>query len=556
MKNMKYKAGLLVLVFVLGVFSSCKDLTDLNKNPNAINAEDGNVNLLMPSVLGPAARNYLSLGLENMAGAVQFIQRSGWAGGTNYFEWDNVDWGGYYDLLRTNALLIENANRDGFAFHEGVGLTMRAFLFGQIADYWGDAPYSMSLQGNTGDIKYLYPEYDTQEAIYNGVIADLKAAAALFATGDETFVDGDADLYFGGNSEAWEKFANSLLIRYYVRISEKNTEAKSAVEAIVAGGMYIQSSSEDATMDYTGGSNDTWPLVYDSETSSTRNLACSTIIDQMNSTNDPRKSVWFAPVAVRWVQDTNIEGAASDMLADGVPTSILPDWIDYQGADAEFTRLYNPNDVERNDNEFVGVPPGLLQTDIHSYNGCENGAQGRHNYHVSMLTREFMDGNPQPGDLLQARLVSAAEMHFTLSEMAMKGWSVGDAETHYNAGVMASLETWGVEDQYDAFIAEVAFDGTEEQVLTQKWVASFCNATEAWNDYRRTGYPQFTLLDDVARAPYPALRFGYGGDELNNNTSNVNAAIEGLQTTEYSGAIGKNSVYSRTWLHQGTDVPY
>ncbi|MFV0266446.1 MAG: SusD/RagB family nutrient-binding outer membrane lipoprotein [Draconibacterium sp.] len=555
MNHIKLRIGILMML-LLGVFTSCEDLTEINKNPNAINAEDGNVNLLMPSVLGPAATRYLNLGFVNMAGAMQFIQLSGWAGGANYFEWDNEGWEGYYDILRTNELLIENARKNELPFHEGVGLTMRAFLFGQIADYWGDAPYSKALQGNTGDMEFLYPAYDSQETIYQGVISDLKAAAILFGTGDDTSVDGDVDLYFSGDMEAWERFANSLLIRYYVRISEKSSEAKAAVESIVAGGKYISSSSEDATLDYTGGSNDQWPLVYDNETSSTRYLACATIIDQLNTTNDPRINVWFAPVAIRWVADSNISGESSYMLADGVQQDIMPDWIDYQGSDADFTRLYNPNDISRIEDEFVGVPAGLLQSDIHTYNGCPNGAQGRWNQHVSMLRPMFMDGTPSPGDLLQARLVSAAEMHFTLAELALKGWSVGNAETHYNMGVKSSLETWGVADEYNSFINEVQFNGTVEQVLTQKWVASFCNSTEVWNDYRRTGLPEFTLSDVVARAPYPALRFSYGNDELNNNTANVNEAIGGLETTEYSGAIGKNSVYSKNWLYQSTNKPY
>jgi hypothetical protein len=218
--------------------------------------------------------------------------------------------------------------------------------------------------------------------------------------------------------------------------------------------------------------------------------------------------------------------------------------------------LYNPNDVTYKDDEYVGIPPGLSAAAIYNYNGCPNGAQGRFNHHVSMLNRMFMDGSPSAGDMLQARLVSAAEMHFTLAEMALKGWNVDDAESHYRAGIQNSLQTWGVADQFDAFYANVAFDGTAEQVLTQKWVASFCNATEAWNDYKRTGYPALTLSTDEARAPVPALRFGYGGDELNNNTANVSAAIERLETTQYSGSIGKNSVYSRPWVLQGTGKPW
>ncbi len=553
---MKFLRNILLTVLAFGIMSSCEDLTELNRNPNAIDAEDGNVNLLLPSVLGPAATSYLSLGLENMAGAMQFIQRTGWSGGTNSFDWDAENWTGYYNILRTNELLINNASEQGFPFHQGIGLTMRAFLFGQIADYWGDAPYSKSLKAYTGEMENMYPSYDSQEDIYKGVIADLKEAAAIFANGNSIGMSANSDLYFRGDIAKWEKFANSLLIRYYVRISEKSGESKAGVEAIVASGKFITSAADDATMDYTGGPSDQWPLIYTDETSSTRNLACETIIDQLNETNDPRRGVWFAPVSVRWVPDNNISGASDKMLVDGVESDIYPDWIDYQDKSNIFTRLYNPNDVNYKDDEYVGIPPGLSAAAIYNYNGCPNGAQGRFNHHVSMLNRMFMDGRPRAGDMLQARLVSAAEMHFTLAEMALKGWNVGDAESHYRAGIQNSLQTWGVADQFDAFYANVAFDGTAEQVLTQKWVASFCNATEAWNDYKRTGYPVLTLATDEARAPVPALRFGYGGDELNNNTANVTAAIERLEITQYSGSIGKNSVYSRPWILQGTGKPW
>jgi hypothetical protein len=541
MKNIINKIGILVVAMMLIGVSSCDDkLTDLNKNPNAINAEDGNVNLLMPTVLGPFASNYLNLGTDAMSGGMQHTQKSGWAGGHNYYGWGG-DWSGYFDILRTNDLLINNASEKGFPFHEGVGLTMRAFIFGHLADMYGDVPYSAALKGNEGGIENQYPSFDSQEAVYTGVLADLEAAAALFASGDDTFVDGSADLYFGGDMEAWERFANSLRIRYLVRISPKNTSVQSTVESIVSGGKFISSSDQDATLDYTGGANDQWPIQYDDETTSTRYQAAKTLIDQMNSTNDPRIRVWFDPVRVRWVADNALAVPFEDqMRVDGVLTDIYPDWIDYRGTTNDYTRHFNPNDTTFDDSEFVGVAPGIFQSDVHIYNGNPVGGQGRHNIHVSMLTETFMDGQASQGDLLQARLVSAAEMHFTLAEMSINGWSVGDAEEHYEAGIKASLETWGVDDQYDAFISEVPFDGTVEQVITQKWVASFTSATEAWNDYKRTGFPVLSVGEGAA-APVPAIRFSYGGDELNNNTDNVNSAIDRLETTEYSGAQAKNS---------------
>ena len=549
-----------VMFLALLVVSACDEkLTEININPNAIDPANGNVNQLMPSVLGPSAANYLDLGMNNMAGAMQHTQKSGWAGGHNFYDWTGSEWSGFFNILRTNDLLIKNAQKGGFTFHEGVGLTMRAFLFGQIADYWGDAPYTDAIKGDQGGVEFQYPKFDSQETIYMGVIEDLKAAAALFATGDNTGVVANADLYFRGNVAGWERFANSLQIRYYVRISEKKAaEAKAGVEAIVAGGKFIISSDQDATMDYTGGANDFWPLVYADETSTTRYQACDALIQQLNATGDPRRGVWFDPVRVRWVADTDLAVPAEDqMRINGVPAPILPDWINYLGRTETFTRLYNPNlvDFDVNDDEYVGIPAGIIQADNQIYNGNPVGGQGRHNIHVSMLTRTFMYEKAKPGDLLQSRLVSAAEMHFTLAEMALKGWSVGGAEAHYEAGIENSQKTRGVEDEYDAFIAQVPYDGTVEQIITQKWVASFTTATESWNDFKRTGFPVLSV-GIGALAPVPAIRFGYGNDELNNNTDNVDVAIGRLELTDYSGQLGKDSPYSKQWVVQGTGKPW
>jgi hypothetical protein len=556
-KIFSYKK-IMVMLMALLIVSACDEkLTEINVNPNGIDPSNGNVNQLLPAVLGPAASRYLDLGMNDMAGAMQHTQKSGWAGGHNFYGWSGSDWGGFFNILRTNELLIKNAQEKGYPFHEGVGLTMRAFLFGQIADYWGDAPYTNALKGDQGGAEFEYPLYDSQETIYMGVLEDLKAAAALFATGDNTAVVANTDLYFNGDMAAWERFANSLQIRYYVRISEKKpSEAKAGVEAIVSSGKFIKSAGEDATMDYTGGANDFWPMVYVDETSTTRYQACATLIEQLNATDDPRRSVWFAPVQVRWVAEPGLGVPAEDqMRIDGTPAPILPDWIDYLDRTETFTRHYDPDLASFNDDEYVGIPAGIFQSDNQNWNGNVGGGQGRHNIHVSMLTRTFMYDLAEPGDLLQARLLSAAEMHFSLAEMAQNGWSVGDAKTHYEAGILNSLTTWGVDDQYDGFIAQVPYDGTVEQIITQKWVSSFISATEAWNDYKRTGLPVLSVGEGAA-APVPAIRFGYGSDELNNNTDNVDAAIQGLEITPYSGQLGKDSQYSKQWLLQGTGNPW
>ncbi|MEQ8880302.1 MAG: SusD/RagB family nutrient-binding outer membrane lipoprotein, partial [Cyclobacteriaceae bacterium] len=264
------------------------------------------------------------------------------------------------------------------------------------------------------------------------------------------------------------------------------------------------------------------------------------------------------PVRVRWAPNSLLPVSASSQMRvnGGALTDILPNWIDYRGSTDTYTREFNPDSITYDDREYIGIPAGIFMQDIQSFNGNPSPGQGRHNVHVSMLTETFMDGQAQPGDILQARLVSAAEMHFTLAEMALNGWSVGNADEHYNAGIQASLENWGVADQYSTFIAAVPYAGTVEQIIRQKWVASFGSATEAWNDYKRTGFPVLTVGAGAVQ-PVPAIRFGYGGDELNNNTDNVESAVESsLEITTFSGALGKDSPYSKQWLLQGTGKPY
>jgi len=158
--------------------------------------------------------------------------------------------------------------------------------------------------------------------------------------------------------------------------------------------------------------------------------------------------------------------------------------------------------------------------------------------------------------LLQMRMMSASEVHFILSEAALKGWGSGDAETHYNAGVQQSLNAWGVGDFYSDYIAGAPYAGLEE-IIEQKWIASWSAAAESWFDYKRTGLPDLQTGESAKRQALP-LRFYYHFDsEISLNPENADAAIQKLEPTEYKGDdVSNNSAWSKTWLLQGTGKPY
>lgn len=552
-----------IAVFLLGLIlvTGCDEkLSEINTNPYGIDPANANPNLLLPTVLASSAQDYLSLGYNDLAGAVQHTQKDGWYGGHNNYAWTGRDWTGWYDILRTNDLMINRGDELENDFFQGVGLTMKSFVFGNIADLWGDAPYTDALKGDEGGDQFQFPKFDSQETIYDGIIADLQQAASHLSNATSEGVNVGNDLYYGGNIDNWQRFTNSLLLRYYMRLSVKKPDvARAGVESIYSSGLYIQDPSQDATLDYTGGASDQWISrhVRLNPDDVQRYQAASTLIEQLTNTNDPRLHVWFDSVRVQWVPDETLSVAAESFIrADGEPIDVIYTYDEFEEeyADVKFTRHFNPNMVDYNTDLYVGLPPSILVPE--SFNGNPIPGQGTQNIHVSQLDPIY--GSPgSPGDILQARIISAAEVSFIFAEAALKGWNVGDAEMHYETAIEQSLAVWGQSDMYDMFIMqpEVAFNNTLEQIMTQKWVANWTNGTEAFADYRRTGLPDLEA-GPLSPQPEVAIRFQYGSDEYGFNTENVNAALDNLEITPFSGNLGADSQWSKPWLYQGTNTPF
>ncbi|GAB3330776.1 hypothetical protein GCM10027299_35980 [Larkinella ripae] len=554
-------------LFVVGllIFASCEDkLTELNENPNVVDPASANPNMLMPTVMVDAAKNYLSLGYGDAAGIVQHTQKDGWFSGHNSYDWSPNDWSGYYNLLRNNDFLYKRAQALDYKFHQGVALTMKAFLFGNITDLWGDAPYTDALKGDVSN-DYILPKYDSQEVIYKGIIEDLKAASALFATGDVTGYRTGYDVYYNGDAAKWQRFANSLLLRYYLRISAKLPDiAKAGIESIYTSGVYIKAAGDDAVMEYVGGTaGNSWPGAAEFESDPSeyrRRKPGKLLMDRLITVDDPRMKVWFAPVYVQWVADPTLATPVdpfirkNGVLQTGIVSQTDAKFLADVKAGNKFTRNFNPNTftVAVDTREYVGVPAGLIDPSSYNYNPTPG--QVVQNQHVSQLSETYRGSK---GGLLKARLISAAEVSFILAEAAQKGWAAGSAETQYNAGIKNSLDTWGVSNAYAAYILKdgVKFNNTQAQILEQKWIASWTSATEAWMDYRRTGLPAFKAGPASPEAVLP-VRFIYGDNETNYNNANSVSALGKLEENSHTKIRGKNSQWAKPWIIQGTGKPW
>lgn len=551
--------GSLILIFAV----SCQDkLVELNENPNAVAPNSANPNLMLAPVLSGAAKNYLGLGFGHIGGVMQHMQEDGWYTGYNYYVWTPDNWGNWYGLLRTNDLIATRAEEMGWPFHKGIALTMRAFLFGTITDLWGDAPYTEALKGGDATGPVTHPKYDSQETIYLGIIEDLQEAANLFAQGNNNGIIPQYDLYYAGDVQRWHRFANSLLLRYYMRLSEKLPQvAKQGVESIYQTGIYMQDVADDAKHDYLGTDRgNSWPIATgftSDDTEFRRRKPCSTLLDVLLANNDPRAAVWFQPVYCRWVEDPSLSVPVDPYIRrNGVlTTTVSLSDVEYRAeiaAGNTFTRHFNPNtfSTELDTREYVGVPPGLLTPDAHNYNPTPG--QIVQNQHVSQLAPIFRE---RTGGVLTMRLMSAAETAFILAEAAQRGWNAGSGETHYNRGILESLKAWGAAGGYEGYIVQtgVAYNSTLSRIIEQKWIAGFAAATESWFDYRRTGLPNLQA-GPAAEQPYLPVKLIYGENEINNNQANLEEALNRLE--KLPAATGSNTQWSKPWIIQGTGKPW
>ena len=551
MKKFNYKFISLSLSLLL-MLGACKDLDDLNVNPNSPSPETTDLNLLLPTVITSLGSQVVDLGFGNLAGVVQHMQQSGWSSDFNTYEWSSPgqSWRDYYGVLRNADEFYKKAVKDGYKYHEGVGLITKAYAFGLIADLWGDAPYTEALRAEEGS-KYFKPVFNKQQDIYHGILADLETANTLLAQDGGQPINGTQDVLYAGNVAKWRKFANSLALRYYMRLQAKEPAyAQAGIVKIASDPAkypLITSAEDDANVSYPGTANAAWPtnMVFDIAPDGLymRRKPCSTLVEVLKSLNDPRIAVWFdkVPQPLVLVPGTNVSKAS----ADGKTWEIS----------ADIARNYETtyNTPINYSTDYIGLPPAIGGAMFYNLQmeGAATG-QGRYNPHISQLNSMYKNAT---GNLLKMRLISAAEVNFILAEAASYTWITG-AETHYKNGIQQSLNAWGVGAGFNSYIAGAPYNGLGS-IIQQKWIASWSAAGEAWFDWRRTGLPNLKAGPSAARSVLP-LRFYYSlDDDLNTNTDNANAAISGLVRTSYAGSDPtNNSAWSKTWLLEGTGKPY
>ena len=537
-----------------GTFTSCSD-----NHMESVNTDDTKSPTINPNAQLTTAllQTYGDFGLMDtyrsyITGFTQYFA-GGWnvsfyAGAVNP---DNdqmrLIWDQYYSVGIKNLVDAIHNSKDMPNTNAALRIH-RVYLMSILTDTYGDIPCSEAGLGFIEGISN--PKYDKQEDIYNWFFAELKDCVSQLGTGSDR-ISGDVTS-LNGDTDLWKKYANSLILRFAMRISDVNPVlAQQEFEGVLASESgYIGNSSENAYVKYLDapftlydGSRDLdfranalSAILYGQDPTSPT-FVCSTLYNMLKDNNDPR----LLKICRNYINTTRSETKPEGCF------DVTDDMIAWENAGGTGVQANDPGAAWWD--QWPTVPatseiPTLQQL----VNNYPDKGYDQSNYPARM-TRPFLAlAFEQPN--CPGILITSAEVEFLLAEAATKGWAVqGDAESHYEAGIRAAMQL--LNDCYDIvgkisetdindyIAANPLGDNPKEQINKEAYILHLTNPAEAWANLRRSDYPvlqdrakfgnfTYTCVDGFktpVRLKYPNLEAKY-------NSVNYKEAIERLGGTD------------------------
>lgn len=455
---------------------------------------------------------------ENMAGKYSQTIGSAISDGSQYSQNDsyaNNRWENFYNVLTQYRVLQDVYEKEDEAgkSRDKIFLNLSEvfvyFHLSQIIDIWGDVPYSEAgYLGLTGDVKGSYPAYDSDTELYTMMLnrlgelsneltsmkGNLSPIAAAALPAQDFLIKGDVD--------GWIRFTNALRLRLAVRVAtqgELSSLGKTVVAEILNGnkslptthaeGFFFQ--GDDGSTDEFNFSNDIRDGYKDINRRASAPMLKTLLTEETLGENDPRLPIMYSKNAAGGYRGLALDDDQAEQSANlGLP---------------EAQRAYSAIDSTT----FI--------------------------YNAYML---------QP-------IITTAEVDFLKAEAYQRGWAGGDAKASFVNGMAhaieylfacnaASIDASGhkateeeipTEAEAKAY-AEKVWDHADnklEAIIHQKWFNfGVFQMFEAWNEVRRTGYPELYFRDDNNAQQIKTVpnRVRYPGSERNNNVDNYNAQVQ------------------------------
>ena len=384
--------------------------------------------------------------------------------------------GNLYDLENIIINNTDEATKDVAALNGAnenqiaIARILKAYIFWNLTDRWGDIPYTDALKGDPNIT------FDAQETIYKDLIKEMTEAVAQFVTGGAVV---KGDIVYGGDIAKWKKFANSCRMLMALRLSKQYpgasdyaaTEFKAAL-ASPAGS--IAANSDNFTLNYPGGNfRNAYYNMYDGRKDYGESETMTTLL---TSLTDSRQSVFGGTVS----------GAASTL---GVPYGRARSFIDpWCQANPTYTYVFHPSYREQTDPVFVMTAARTL---LARAEAADRGWTSETSNTATLYE------NGVKASFTQWDLAEPDDAYFTQASVALAA----------TPGTNANLQ----------------------KIATQQYIAFYPDGTQGWSNWRRTNYPALTPAPDATNSPKVIpRRFMYGTTDYALSKSAVEAAAARL----------------------------
>jgi hypothetical protein len=386
MKRMKWFIAIVLLI--TGV-ASCEKITDFNVDPNNPSIDRATPQLLFPSAVMSTAGEIN--GEYAITGGLwaQYYTQSATASQyrtidaynlipddfrTAYLE---IFRSGLSDYKKVQELSLANGD---YKFYL-MATVMKGYTYHVLVDLYDQVPYFEALQGSAN----LQPKFDAGYDVYKAVLAEIDSALSLdWQTGELNATDARADLVFNGDMDQWQRFANTLKLKMYLRmVNAKPEEAEQGVKSLYdQGALFLETGAGITTFEDLPNYSNPFYEQNIRRLNTNDNLRASvTFVSWLQANNDPRVEAYFgttSPTAINQ-GDYSSTNPAYPGAAIFVQHATDPAWF-ISKAESYFLqaearlRYYNDAGAEELYNagvtaafEQVGMTPGALLTGKYKY---------------------------------------------------------------------------------------------------------------------------------------------------------------------------------------------
>lgn len=542
----QYNKITIFLLFLLGLsFSSCDGVLDLDllDDPNNLTLDKADLDRYLNTIQTDFSEFGYLMG-DNGAELTRINYMFGrtyinnFTAASSDTEWRLAYQNMFSDMKEAELLAIASESNK----HIGVMKVLKAFVLLTLVDFYGDVPLSEATQPQ----EFPFPHADDGADVYQAVFEMLDSAIGfLQADGDDL----SNDLYYDNDFDKWVKLANTLKMKAYVNTYLVDNNALTKFNTIVNSNNYISSSDDDFQFRY-GTSvtspntrHDNYDSGYQNNGAQGGDYRSNWIMNQMHFDDDPRIRYYFYRQTHSTPGYDTIPGNPVDLtcstqsrpphFSTHMPYCHLPDG--YWGRDHGNAEGIPPDNLERT---LVGVyPAGGKFDNLEIVWDAEAGEAGEY-VPLNPIAPANLDSGGQGAGITPLLLASWVDL--MKAEVAMTT-NPADGAAYLRASLeksIAKVMTFGsldpdamstyfpTGDDVTTFIDNIVGDfnaadteGKWDIFANQYFIGQYGYGADAYNLYRRTGYPVSLQYNIEPNSGNFIRSFLYSANEANNNSN-------------------------------------